>query len=111
MADFFSGFSFHPSDIGRVNSGERVSPMEEAPQTGECCSKKLGNSRNKPIAYILQELQQTSRAVVSINTIRKETFLLRFHDRVAAHKRLITKSNHTVQLRWCKALRNMTLDE
>ena len=49
--------------------------------------------------------------VVSINTIRKEAYLLGFHGRAAAHKRLITKSNRAARLRWCKARKNSSVDE
>ncbi|KFM60251.1 Transposable element Tc1 transposase, partial [Stegodyphus mimosarum] len=46
-----------------------------------------------------------------MNTIRKEAHLLGFHGRAAAHKPLITKSNRAARLMWCKAHRNLTVDQ
>ncbi|GFX75698.1 hypothetical protein TNCV_3575231 [Trichonephila clavipes] len=60
------------------------------------------------MVHILQEFQQASGTVVSINAIYKEAHLLGFHGPVAAYKSLITQYNHTTRLKWCKTLKNET---
>lgn len=74
-------------------------------------SREIRKNRTHPMGHILQEFQQASGSVVSINTIRKEAHLLGFHGRAAAHKPLITKSNRAARLKWCKAHRNWTVDQ
>ncbi|GFT68528.1 hypothetical protein TNCV_248461 [Trichonephila clavipes] len=54
------------------------------------------------MVHTLQEFQQASGTVVSINAICKEAHLLGFHGPAAAHISLITHSNHTTRLKWCK---------
>ncbi|GFX04690.1 transposable element tcb1 transposase [Trichonephila clavipes] len=61
--------------------------------------------------HILQEFQQASGTVIAINAIRKEVHLLGFHGRTDSNKSLNTKSNHAARLRWCRTLRNWTVDE
>ncbi|GFW64267.1 transposable element tcb1 transposase [Trichonephila clavipes] len=61
--------------------------------------------------HVLQEFQQVSGTVVSINDISKEAHLLGFYGPAAAHKPLITKYNPAARLRWCKTLRKCTLNE
>ncbi|GFV98874.1 transposable element tcb1 transposase [Trichonephila clavipes] len=63
------------------------------------------------MAIVFQEFQRASKIVVSINTIHKETHLLGSQGCVAAHKPLITKSNHTAYLSWCKSLRNLAVEQ
>lgn len=74
-------------------------------------SREIRKNRTQPMAHILQEFQQASGSVVSMNTIRKEAHLLGFHGRAAAHKPLITKSNRAARLMWCKAHRKWTVDQ
>ena len=62
-------------------------------------AKEIRKNRTKPMAHILQELQKATMTVVSINIIFKDAHLLGFHDRAAAHKLLITKSNRAARLR------------
>ncbi|GIY98562.1 transposable element Tc1 transposase [Caerostris extrusa] len=51
-----------------------------------------------------------SKSVVSMNIIHNEVHLFGFHVHAAAHKSLITKSNCSAQLMWCKAHRQWSLD-
>ncbi|GFW89143.1 transposable element Tc1 transposase [Trichonephila clavipes] len=69
-------------------------------------SKEFWKNCTKPMPHILQEFQQASGVDVLINDIHKKAHLLGFHGRAATLKPLITKSNHTAQLRWCEALQN-----
>ncbi|GFU18352.1 transposable element Tc1 transposase [Trichonephila clavipes] len=63
----------------------------------------------RSMGHILQEFQQVSGTVVSINVIHKEAHLLGFNGRAAIHQPLITKYDSAVRLRRCKALQNCTL--
>ncbi|GFT85596.1 transposable element tcb1 transposase [Trichonephila clavipes] len=73
-------------------------------------SKYILKNSPKKMTHIPQEFQPASGIVILINTIRTEVYFLGFYSLAAAHKSMITKSNHAARLRWCKALRNWTID-
>ncbi|GIY47762.1 transposable element Tc1 transposase [Caerostris extrusa] len=74
-------------------------------------TREIRKNRTQPMTLIREEFQQASGRIVSINIIRKEVHLHGFHGLAAAHKPLITKSNHAARLMWCKTHRNWTVDQ
>ena len=69
-------------------------------------SKEIQKKRTKLMSHIRQEFQKAPKTVVSIKTVSQEAHLLDFYGHAAAHKTLITKSNHAARLKWCKAREN-----
>ncbi|GFS86669.1 transposable element tcb1 transposase [Trichonephila clavipes] len=61
--------------------------------------------------HILQEFRQAFGNIVSKFTFSKKAYLLGFYGYAAAHKSLVTKSNHGSRLRCRKALRNWSINE
>ncbi|GIY99341.1 transposable element Tc1 transposase [Caerostris extrusa] len=115
--DISSNLKYPKSTVGYVIKKWKVSgDCRNVPRVGR--PTKLGNrdrrvltreirkNRTQPRALIREEFQQASGSIVSMNTIRKEAHLHGFHGRAAAHKPLITKSNLSIRLMWCKAHRN-----
>ncbi|GFS60742.1 transposable element Tc1 transposase [Trichonephila clavipes] len=78
---------------------------------GQVMFKEIRKSHLKSMAHILQEFQQASGTIFSLNIILKKTYFLRFHGRATAQKPLITKSNNPARLRWSKTLQNWSVRE
>src|SRR5215510_11052761 len=122
IRDISSELKYPKSSVGYVIRKWKVSgdcrnvprpgrPTKVGVRDRRVLSREIRKYRTQLVADIREEFQQASGTVVSMNTIRKEADLLGYHGCAAAHKPLITKSNSSARIMWCKERRQWTVEQ
>ena len=88
-----------------------IKPTVLTERDRRCLKRVVKSNRKSSLKDLAQEFREASSSTASDHTVRREINKLGFHGRAAVHKPLITRTNATRRLQWCRERRHWTVDQ